>query len=167
MERGGTKAQAETVDMCHFSLHNPDSNSSVKGAMFAKIDDSDRYVIISGFVDIKPGYTNAVGFYISDGWEVVERTSSYPNGNMSVNPERYIVTWKHSGGTFEKVEVGFIVPHLPYKGNDGVVIIRLEPEDRRTPPDVCNISVWVGSDGGYIPDSSFGDFSLAFPETEK
>lgn len=161
-------AGGEIVDITHFDLHDNASGSWVQGAMFAEMGEVTRQVVITAHLWISGKDFGGVEFGIPQGWIVTKKYHSYPDGNMDARPEYSISEW-HTGSLIEYTSMVKITPDINLscldEGNEGYVVMVLQPEDDTAPPEECGIRVGVGSekiDGISVIHPTYNEYSLNF-----
>lgn len=151
--------EEKTVDITHFDLHDNTSGSLVQGAMFAGMSEVTRQVVITAHLRISPADFGGVEFGIPQGWVVTEKYNSYPGGEMSACPEYSISEW-YTGSLVKYNRMVRITPDVNFsssgEGNEGNVVMVLQPENDTHPPDECQIRVSVGSE-------KINDISVIYP----
>lgn len=157
--------QEYTVDVTHFALHDNASGSQIQGAMFAGMSEVSRLVVITAYFRFTPKDFRGVEFCIPRGWRVTEKYNSYPGGKMDAYPDFYIAELYTADTEREYNRQVIIEPDLtplhPGEGNEGYVVVTLQPENDAHPPDECRIIVGVGSDGNVIYPT-YGEYSVNF-----
>jgi len=158
----------KTVDITHFDLYDNASGSMVQGAMFAGVSEVTHQVVITAHLWISSKDFGGVEFGIPQGWIVTEKYSSYPDGDINAHPEYSISEW-HTGSSVEYNRLVKITPDLNFsslgEGNEGYVVLVLQPEDGAHPTEECRILVSIGSEmvnGTSVIHPTFTNYSLNF-----
>ncbi len=158
----------KTVDVTHFDLHDNASGSMVQGAMFAGVSEVTHQVVITAHLWLSSKDFGGVEFGIPQGWVVTEKYSSYPDGEIDAHPEYSISEW-HTGSSVEYDSLVRIRPDLnfssPGEGNEGYVVLVLQPKDDTPPFEECKILVGVGSEmvnGTSVIHPTYTKYSLNF-----
>ena len=158
----------ETVDITHFDLYDNATGSWVQGAMFAGVSEGTRQVVITAHLWLSSKDFGGVEFGIPQGWVVTEKYSSYPDGDINAHPEYSISEW-HTGSSVEYNRLVKITPDLNFsslgEGNEGYVVLVLQPEDDTPPPEECRVLVSVGSEmvnNTSVIHSTYNKYSLNF-----
>ena len=158
----------ETVDITHFDLYDNASGSWVQGAMFAGVSEGTRQVVITAHLWLSSKDFGGVEFGIPQGWIVTEKYSSYPDGDIDARPEYYISEWRTGSSlkytSLVRIRLDINVPR-PDEGNQGYIILVLQPEDDTPPFEECRILVGVGSEmvnGTSVIHPTFTNDSLNF-----
>ncbi len=151
--------EEKIVDITHFDLHDNTSGSLVQGAMFAGMSEVTRQVVITAHLRISSKDFGGVEFGIPRGWVVTEKCNSYPGGEMDASPGYYISEW-YTGSLVEYSRMVKITPDLNFsglgEGNEGYVVMLLQPENDAHPPEECHVRVSVGSE-------KINDISVIYP----
>ncbi|NLO77471.1 MAG: hypothetical protein GX097_03145 [Methanomicrobiales archaeon] len=158
----------ETVDITHFDLYDNASGSWVQGAMFAGVSEGTRQVVITAHLWLSSKDFGGVEFGIPQGWVVTEKYSSYPDGDIDARPEYYISEWR-TGSSLKYTSLVRITPDLNFsslgEGNEGYVVLVLQPEDDAHPTEECRILVSVGSEmvnNTSVIHPTYNKYSLNF-----
>lgn len=157
--------EIKTVDVTHFNLHDNASGSQIQGAMFAGMSEVTRQVVITAYFRLTPKDFRGVDFCIPRGWLVTEKFNSYPGGEMGACPDYYIAELYTADTGREYNRQVIVEPDLRVShtggGNEGYVVVVLQPENDKEPPDECRICVGVGSDGNVVYPAH-GEYSVNF-----
>jgi hypothetical protein len=135
------------------------------------MSDVTRQVIITARIWISPKDFGGVEFSIPQEWVVTEKYSSYPGGEMESRPESLISEW-HTGGLAEynrRVRITRYVDsydtYISGEGKEGYVVLLLQPEGGKHPPEECHICVGVGSKmikNISVIHPTFGEYAVNF-----
>ncbi len=134
----------------HVSSESTDLETSVRGTIF--LSGSHRepdHAYIVAWVEIDPNDWGGVVFYIPDGWQVSNKTSSYPEGDNNNNPANYITQWNTASKEYDHdcmIEIGTNRSGT-IGGGIGSVVIEIDATKQiKSSYKVFSIIVGVGCD---------------------
>jgi hypothetical protein len=137
----------------YINSESTDLKTSVQGTVFLYGEDGvPDHAKIVAFVEIDPNDWGGIGISLSDQWNILSITSSYPEGKEDKTPEDYASVWytaeETRHGWKKRIEIGRDTHRWTSTGGGkGTVVIELEiNEENKDPLDAYRMSVGVGSE---------------------